>query len=108
MKLLEFVPYLTQPQRLSEFYRERGIDEEADGLSIYMKDEISFDSDIKIFTYNEVDGEAEVAVDGIFYKEMLPVFLAIELLETDTNLQHRNVTDLARAERIIEYSIYDA
>ena len=108
MKLLEFVPYLTHPHRLSELYRQRGIDQETESLSIYMQDVISLDSDIRLFTDEEVDGEAHVTVDGISYKEMLPVDLALGLIETDASLQHPTVTDLARAERIIEYSLYDA
>lgn len=108
MKLLEFVPYLTHPHRLSELYRERGLDEETDSLSIYMQDVISVDSDIRLFTDEEVDGEAQVRVEGIFYTELLPVNLAVELLQTDTGLQHPGVTDVDRAERIVAYAIYDA
>lgn len=108
MKLLELIPYLRDPAALLAFYQRHGLDPDGDVLSIYMEGGLRVDADIRVLGMNEVGDDIRVVHEGVAYEHLLPVDLAADLLATDRTLQGPFVTDTARAERVVEYGIYDA
>jgi hypothetical protein len=108
MKLLDFVDYLLDAPKLSQFYRQQGFGSEAleHGLTIYMVGAtITIDADIRLLTFEETQGLIAVQLDGIDYIYVLEVDLAIDLLLAS---EPGVVTKLEQANRIVEYAIYDA
>jgi hypothetical protein len=108
MKLLDLIDYLVMPSKLEAFYREHGINEESESLSICMQNSLSIDSDVAIFGIEETGEHINFQKDGIDYVDMLPVDLAIDLIESGLGLKHKDVTNLDIANRLLEYAIYDA
>lgn len=109
MKLLEFVDYLLDPDKLAGFYRELGLFPELVdeyGVDIYMVGAtIELDADIRLLSFRETRGRTEVKLDGVDYLYVLEVELARDLL---SDSEAGIVTRLDQANRIIHYALYDA
>lgn len=109
MKLLEFVDYLVDPDKLANLYRELGLFPELVdeyGVAIYMVGStIELDADIHLLSFRETKGRTEIQLDGIDYVYVLEVDLAQELL-SDSEIGV--VTKLDQAKQIVHYALYDA
>jgi hypothetical protein len=109
MKLLEFVDYLVDPDKLANFYRELGLFPELVdeyGVAIYMVGStIKLDADIRLLSFRETKGRIEIQLDGVAYVYVLEVDLAQDLL---SDSEVGVVTKLDQANRIIHYALYDA
>jgi|GEM_PF-7002598 len=107
MKLIDHVPFLNSRTDFFAFLTTIGMERD-DEPCIYMKNKIDIDSDIQIFSTEESGGLLSFQKEGIAYASFLPYSVAIEIIEDDVDLQRKNVTDLDKAKRLIDYSIYDA
>jgi hypothetical protein len=108
MTLLDFIDYLTQPQKLKDFYHTQGLNDGIETLIIYLVDSLSIESAVKVLAIEETGGRSRLQHAGVDYVSLLGVDEAIELLTTDLSLQGKKVTHLDRANRLVEYAIYDA
>lgn len=108
MKLVEFVDYLVNPEKLESFYEEKGLNVESESLLIYMKQTINIDSEIVFFEMEETDDEVLFSKDGIEYLQLFPISHAVELIESDLDLKDKGYTNLQIANRLVEYRIHDA
>ena len=108
MNLLDFIEYLTNPHKLEGFYRAQGINNETEILIIYLVGSLNLESAVKLFGIEETGGLTHFQQDTIDYVSLLGVDEAIELLTTDLTFQDKKVTNLDRANRLLEYAIYDA
>ena len=109
MKLLEFVDYLLDPDKLADFYRELGLFPELVdeyGVAMYMVGKtIELEADIRLLSFRETKGRIEIQLDGLEYVYVLEVDLAHDLL---SDSEVGVVTKLDQAKRIIHYALYDA
>ena len=108
IKLLELIPYLRDPSTLAAFYRRQGMNPDEEEYSIYMEGHKRLESNVRVFAPEETGDESRFEHEGHTYVELLPVFLAVDLLAEDPALQGPLVTDTTRAERLVHYSVYDA
>ncbi|RZK35818.1 MAG: hypothetical protein EOO61_11340 [Hymenobacter sp.] len=108
MNLLDFIDYLTQPRKLKDFYHTHGISDETETLIIYLVGSLNIESAVKVLAMEETGGRSRLQLAGVDYVSLLGVDEAIELLTTDLTLQGKKVTHLDRANRLLEYAIYDA
>ena len=106
MKLIDLIDYLVTSSKLEILYHEQGVNQKSESLSIFMKGSVDLDSDIAIFGVEETDGNIAFHKDGIDYVDMLPVELAVDILES--NFGTKRVANYDKAARLLEYAIYDA
>jgi hypothetical protein len=108
MRYAVLIQYLTNPDLLGSLYENLGINSESEALQIYMKNELSLNSEIFIFEIEETKGELIFERDGVKYFELFPVDHAVNLIEFDLQLKEKGYSDLQIAERLLEYRLNDA
>lgn len=108
MKLVNLMAYLLNSDKLEELYEREKLDTDSEALLIYMKGELSLDSEIKFFEMEETEDDLVYEKSGTKYLQLFPIDDAIELIESDLNLKDKGYSDLEIAERLLEYRIKDA
>lgn len=108
MKLTELINFLTNPERLEDLYKEQGVNTESEALLIYLREALSLESEIAFFTIEETGGDLFFTKDGVQYIALFSVDHTIDLIEHDLDLKNKGYSDLAIAQRLLEYRINDA
>ena len=108
MKLLDLIPYLRDLDTLTAFHRRQGMNPDEAEYSVYMEERKQLESNVRVFAPEETGDESCFEHEGHTYVELLPVSLAVDLLTQEPALQGPLVTDTTRAERLVQYSVYDA
>ncbi|MGY2134903.1 hypothetical protein ACW9KT_21915 [Hymenobacter sp. HD11105] len=106
MTLVELFPYCLSPEKRQALCRQQGVSEEAiedEEIAIYMENERSLEAPIHLFDSTVSDDCLRFQHQGIEYVHFLALDEVADFLrETDEG------TDLAKAQRLLHYSIYDA
>ena len=108
MKLLDFIPYLLAPDKLTHYYRESGISEHSVAPLIYMRDTLSLASDIVVFALEETSDDIRFRKNGVDYIQLIAVDGAMELIEGEFFPGNNTVSHHEIASRLLAYAIYDA
>lgn len=108
MNLGNLVKFLLTPEQLGELFNEMNVDLESETLLIYMKDSLSLESEVAIFSIEETEDYIQFKKDNVNYYQLFPVETAIELIETDLNLKNKGYSDLDIARRLLDYRFNDA
>ena len=108
MKLLDFIPYLVDPDKLAAYYRQIGIGEHSVCPLIYLRDALSESADIAVFELEETSDDILFTKNGVDYISLLAVDQAIELIRDEFSPKLNAVSHRDIASRIIEYATYDA
>lgn len=70
MNLVELIKYLTNPERLGELYREKGVDTGSEALLIYLQKDLNLDSDVDIFEIQQTEDALLFEKDGVQYVQL--------------------------------------
>ncbi len=108
MKLTQLIPYLLDENNLERIYDDFNLNKDSEEVIIFMRDQLDIDSEITFFDYEETDGEIEFEKDRVRYIYLFSIDYASELILEDLNLKGKRYTDLAIAQRLLEYRIKDA
>lgn len=104
MKLENIIRYFKHPSALVSFYQEQGLNPQADGITIFMKDKLAPDSSIILLNEEQTNGNNTCLVEGNRYVELLPAFMVSAIV----NNLAGSVPDGEIASRIVDYAINDA
>lgn len=104
MKLENIIRYFKHPSALVSFYQEQGLNPQADGITIFMKDKLAVDSSIILLNEEQTNGNNTCLVEGSHYVELLPAFMVSAIV----NNLAGSVPDGEIASRIVDYAINDA
>ena len=108
MKFENIIHYLLKPSKLIDLYAVYSINPESASIGIYMENSLDINSNIELFEIEETGGRIENVKNNRKYIAVLPVDLAIELIDYDLDLKDKGLTDLQIAQRLLDYSINDA
>lgn len=103
MTLVEFVPFLFNPDSLITKYQ---LDEDFEA-AIYMKEKIDIDSDIYIFSYDETDEDLLFEKEGVNHVQLFSLNHAMDLLD-ELDLRKKGLSNLYIAKRLVSYRLNDA
>jgi hypothetical protein len=108
MKLVDLIDYLLNPKNIEQLYDEQKLNPESESIEIYMRGFLNVDSEIKLFEMEETSGHINYEKDGVKYIALLPIDLAIDLIESDLDLKGHGYSNQQIAQRLVEYGINDA
>lgn len=104
MKLEHIIKYFRYPSALVSLYQEQGLNPQADGITIFMKDKVAPDSNIILLSEEQTNGNNTCLVAGDRYVELLPAFMVSALV----NNLAGSVPDDEIALRIVDYAVNEA
>ncbi|WP_142685410.1 hypothetical protein [Chitinophaga polysaccharea] len=107
MKLIELIDHLKTASKAEQLRNQQIPDVEYDLVELYMKDSLSFESEIAFFDAETIPGYIIIEMDGIRYKNLFSLNLIQEMVE-EYVAEYPNWSDLDIAKRIMEYRINDA
>ena len=105
MSIPELVHLLLHPNLLQEFYSKLGVNNESENINIYLKNELSIESEV--FIFDEVAEYLEIYKNNVKYMFFFSMDDIKELL-LDLGLLDKSYTELQIAERLLHYRIFDA
>ena len=108
MKLVELIKYLTHPEKLDDLYQEQGLNVESEALLIYLQGELKLESEVTIFEIEETEDDLVFEKEGVQYVQLFQFDYAIELIESDLDLNNKGYSDSEIAQRLLEYRQKDA
>ncbi|MDR1714977.1 MAG: hypothetical protein LBS20_03960 [Prevotella sp.] len=108
MKLENLIDYLINPMKLNILYKDFNLNLDSEAILIYMQDSLNLESKIFLFEIEETEDYQIYKKDNIEYIQLFPVDYAIELINEDLDLMNKGYSNLAIAERLLQYRINDA
>jgi len=109
MKLVEIVNYFESEASLQEIYSDLKLEGDSDNIGVYMKNSIDINSDIYFFDEAETGDLIEITKEGIKYFNLFSLGLGVEFYSYFKDyFEINNYSDLQKAQRLVEYVIYDA
>lgn len=108
MNLITLIGYIIDPVRREELYVQQRLDRESEALIIYMKESLSVDSDIYIYSIEETEDDLIFEKNGVKFIQFFPIDYALDLINSDLELMNKGFTDRNIAERLLEYRLKDA
>ncbi len=108
MQYIDLIKYLIHTKESKGLFNAAKVNTESEALLIYMKDNLSLESEVFIFEIEETEDELYFEKDGVKYFQLLPVDFAIELIELDLNLKDKGCSDVEIAKRLLAYRLNDA
>ncbi len=106
MKLVDVIEYLTTTEKLKQLCTNERLNPESEALLICMKNVLSLNSEIRIFEIEETRDDLFYMKDGMKFVQFLPMNLAAKFVQM--NLDGKESSVLAVAQRLLEYAINDA
>ena len=105
MTLVDLIEYLVDPEKLESLDLQR---QETDCQIIYLKDNLSINSEVRIFGVEETEDNITHESEGDRYIQLFPVEMAIDVIESDLQLTGKGYSNKKIAKRLLEYRIKDA
>jgi len=81
---------------------------DSETLIIYMKEALSIESDISIYSVEETADDLVYEKNGIKFIQFFPLDYILELIDSDLQLMNKELTDQAIAEQLLVYRLKDA
>ncbi len=109
MSLTQFIDVLSSPSHLHQLLLDSGLGPEAtEAALIYMEENLSLDSEIRLFGIEDTEDEMVYFEDGVKYIQLFPVDYAIDLIKSDLDLEGKGYSNMKIATRLLEYRLRDA
>lgn len=108
MNIIELIPHLKSLSKAEALLSSILPDIEFDLVELYMKDSLTLDSDVMFFNAESIPNELVIEIDGNKYENLLPLYMAQEMVEEYVNVYGNKVSDLEIAKRLLDYSEKDA
>lgn len=107
MTLIELIEQLKTLPKAEALAKQQIPGVEYDLVELYMKDSLSFESEIAFFDVDTIPGHLIIEIDGIKYENLFSLNLIQEMVEEYVE-EYPNWSNLDIAKRIMEYRHNDA
>lgn len=107
MILKEFIPIIKDLENLLKFFNQNLPNVDLEYIEIYMKDEISAESELYFFDCDEIPEKIEIEINNQKYINLFPLYMLQDVVE-EFLLELPKLNNEELVNKIINYRLYDA